>query len=611
MKKVFISATDDLYDHIAAVIKVVHQLEGFSIVTGNANNTVAHISGIEVGDVRECDVLVSILAYTTHTLMVEEYEEATQLKIPRLFYVVYPDYNWPGMIIETDTSTQSQVQNLEDRGIEDHTIRGFFTTPENLANQVAGGLIRLSTSDQARRQRSRRLLIYALLASILILIGAYFLQDWISNNEGGSDLPTEQMLLATDTPVPSDTLTFTPLSTNTPLPSDTLTFTPSATDIPLPSDTLTFTPSATDTPLPSDTLTFTPSATDTPRPSDTLTFTPSATNTPSPVPTTAEAVVWQLSHCVTDLAIVPNPTDKPNIFATNTPNIPNDMTPTPAFLLLDGAAPFSTGETGVILADFWYADTNIFIEPFLEQSFVEANVPYIRAHYRFDDREQARAESANSNATILISGCYAEGHMIVNFDIVPRSEVKTTRVIDNWPTLHHLESFAVRIYPGLDNAVIGDIATGLTYYFEQNYAGAIEAFDRAEARIPDDMIASTGMGVLSFYRGNSNYQAGNYERALVNYEHAVELNSNIAAFWHNACITHRNVGEYNDSVIDCTHAIELQSMHSISYWARGRVFYELGNYDLAIADYLVYAELSGQLEPFMQEQFPDLQAGDS
>jgi hypothetical protein len=624
MKKVFISATGDLYNHIAAVIEAIHQLEEFAIVIGDADDAVVHIPGVNVGDMRECDVFIGILAYTIQPRILAEYEEATRLKIPRLFYLVYPDYRLPGVGVETNANIQAQLQHLENRAIADQTVRGLFTTPENLVYQVVGGLTKLLSVEQTRRQRSWRLIGFTLLVSILILAGAYFAPGWISNqaeidtltftpSATGTLIPSDTLTFtpsATGTLIPSDTPTFTPSATDTLIPSDTPTFTPSATDTLIPSDTPTFTPSATGTLIPSDTPTFTPSATDTLIPSDTPTFTPSATETPSPGPTATEAVVWQLSHCVADLAIGPNPTDAPNPFVTNTPNTPNSITPAPTSLLLDGAAPFAPGETGLILADFWYGDTNIFIESLLEQTFSVANVPFIRAHYWFDDYEQVLAESALYNATILISGCYTEGHMIVNFDIVPRPEVRTTRVIDNWPILHHLDSFAVRLYPGMDSAVIGDIATGLSHYFEQNYTGATEAFDRAEAQIPYDMLGPTGMSALSFYRGNSHYQMGNYERALVSYERAVELNSNIAAFWHNACVTHRNVGEYDHSIIDCTQAIELPSMSPISYWARGRVFYELGNYDQAIADYLVYGELSGQFEPFMQEQFPELQAED-
>jgi|GEM_PF-754194 len=121
-------------------------------------------------------------------------------------------------------------------------------------------------------------------------------------NETSSPTPYP---IATDTPLPSPTITIapttSPTATNTPKPSPTITIAPTtsstATNTPKPSPTITIaptpSPTATNTPKPSPTITIAPTTssttTNTPKPSPTITIvptlSPTATNTPKPSPT--------------------------------------------------------------------------------------------------------------------------------------------------------------------------------------------------------------------------------------------------------------------------------------------------------------------------------------
>lgn len=121
--------------------------------------------------------------------------------------------------------------------------------------------------------------------------------SWYSNAAGAYSLALDDIWFENRPPTPTPSMT----ASDTPLPSATVSATPSVTDTPSPSATATASPSASPTPSPSATATASPSASLTPSPS----VTDSVTPTPSPTVTTTVS-----------------PSDSPSITVTDTPPPP-------------------------------------------------------------------------------------------------------------------------------------------------------------------------------------------------------------------------------------------------------------------------------------------------
>lgn len=58
---------------------------------------------------------------------------------------------------------------------------------------------------------------------------------------------------------------------------------------------------------------------------------------------------------------------------------------------------------------------------------------------------------------------------------------------------------------------------------------------------------------------------------------------------------------YPRSIADYEEAIRLDPQNAYMYWGIGNVYTYTGDYDAAVNAYQQYAEITGELEPFMQE----------
>jgi hypothetical protein len=185
-KSVFISSTSlDLRDHRAAVKQVIERLEMRPIDMANFGSRPGDAVDVSLDQVHVADYFVGIVAHrygyviegTVKSVTEQEYDEAVRRRIPRLMYLVDPNYAWPSKFIEKDAAVQERLSRFKAR-IEKETVRSLFTSPENLSQQVATDLARLV---QIRRRRSLILRIVigisAVLFSILAFAAAVLMAD--------------------------------------------------------------------------------------------------------------------------------------------------------------------------------------------------------------------------------------------------------------------------------------------------------------------------------------------------------------------------------------------------------------------------------------------------
>jgi tetratricopeptide (TPR) repeat protein len=94
-----------------------------------------------------------------------------------------------------------------------------------------------------------------------------------------------------------------------------------------------------------------------------------------------------------------------------------------------------------------------------------------------------------------------------------------------------------------------------------------------------------------FLRGNDWYENGDPDRAIADYNRAIEINPNFADVYNNRGLAWDIKGDYDRAIADYSKAIEIDPRFSDPYNNRGIVWDIKGDYDRAIADYNKALEL--------------------
>jgi hypothetical protein len=158
-KSVFISSTSqDLKPFRLAVKASIERLRLNPIVMEHFGSQPGGAIEVSLEEVERAHIFVGILAHhygyvpngAAKSVTEQEYEEAVRHRIPRLMYLVDPNYAWPKELIETDPIAQQRLAKFKSR-IETKEVRTLFTTADNLARQVAVDLAK-----ELLQQRQRR-----------------------------------------------------------------------------------------------------------------------------------------------------------------------------------------------------------------------------------------------------------------------------------------------------------------------------------------------------------------------------------------------------------------------------------------------------------------------
>lgn len=224
-KSVFISSTSkDLLEHRAAVDKAIRRLEMRPINMEDFGSQPGGASGVSVREVGKADIFVGIIARRygyipegmDKAVTEQEYDEAVRRKLPRLMYLLHPDYDWPEDRIEQDETAQAKLAAFQAR-IEKNEVRSLFRTPEDLAAQVTADLTKLDNK-QRRQQLVMRLITAALIVFALIAFVLAATPGVLTDVLVGLNVITETYTpSAPPTPTNTSTPTSTPTITPTPL----------------------------------------------------------------------------------------------------------------------------------------------------------------------------------------------------------------------------------------------------------------------------------------------------------------------------------------------------------------------------------------------------------
>ena len=90
--------------------------------------------------------------------------------------------------------------------------------------------------------------------------------------------------------------------------------------------------------------------------------------------------------------------------------------------------------------------------------------------------------------------------------------------------------------------------------------------------------------------GNSEFSTGNEKLGTVSYNLALELNNNLQTTVHQ-CYADDAQKQYKQVIEHCSMAIEINGHYAPAYYTRGLAYYNLMQYDQAIADFTEAASL--------------------
>jgi tetratricopeptide (TPR) repeat protein len=113
--------------------------------------------------------------------------------------------------------------------------------------------------------------------------------------------------------------------------------------------------------------------------------------------------------------------------------------------------------------------------------------------------------------------------------------------------------------------------------------------DKEAMRITDEAIEKYPQEADFYYlKGMINNSKGRYERALGNFDKAIDLKSpvNMYKFYLGRGVSHSNLLEYDLALTDLSAAIEMNDTVAGAYHSRAMVYYETHDYSLAVSDFL-------------------------
>ena len=101
-----------------------------------------------------------------------------------------------------------------------------------------------------------------------------------------------------------------------------------------------------------------------------------------------------------------------------------------------------------------------------------------------------------------------------------------------------------------------------------------------------DANSQTGddLAVIYTNRGNAHRDKGDFDKAVVDFDRAIQINPNFTTAYYNRGLAYRVTGNVDAAIADDDKAIEIKPDFAIAYYVRANAYYDKGEFDRAIAD---------------------------
>ena len=126
---------------------------------------------------------------------------------------------------------------------------------------------------------------------------------------------------------------------------------------------------------------------------------------------------------------------------------------------------------------------------------------------------------------------------------------------------------------------------GVAYYLKGQWAKAIIEYNKAIEVNPRFALVYHDRGIIYRHKGL-------YDQAISNCTKAIELNPRYAEAYYNRGVAYLHKDFYDQAISDCNKAIEINSEYAEAYYNRGNTYFDKGQYDKAISDYTKAIEIN-------------------
>ncbi|HAO21509.1 MAG TPA: hypothetical protein DCQ37_14195 [Desulfobacteraceae bacterium] len=264
--------------------------------------------------------------------------------------------------------------------------------------------------------------------------------------------------------------------------------------------------------------------------------------------------------------------------------------------------PFPIGTYGVIISPF-SSDTDAqknkgkeiqgTIQSTLNVRFKEWGIndaQAMRTSKLIKSHEQARAFGKKYRAELVIWGYITLQGVIPNLTIVHPEDAVSNVISPEMTILKDSLCHAalaterdIRL-PALTDepGKLVSFVTGLKYYNQKHYPKSIEYFTYALPEITTKYIDNSR---IFFFRAKAQYYLKDYDKAIADYNKAIELNPNLDSAYNNRGFIYDENGDYDKAIADYNKAIELNPNLDAAYNNRGSSYGKKGDYAKAFDDY--------------------------
>jgi tetratricopeptide (TPR) repeat protein len=121
------------------------------------------------------------------------------------------------------------------------------------------------------------------------------------------------------------------------------------------------------------------------------------------------------------------------------------------------------------------------------------------------------------------------------------------------------------------------INRGNAYARKGLYDKAISDYNKAIELDPSNAKGYVNRGIAYFGKGQ-------HEQAISNFTKAIRLKSDYAKAYNNRANAYASKGQYGQAISDCNIAIEINPRYALAYVNRGLAYFGKGQYDKAISD---------------------------
>lgn len=219
-------------------------------------------------------------------------------------------------------------------------------------------------------------------------------------------------------------------------------------------------------------------------------------------------------------------------------------------------------------------------------------LPLGRRITELEGHQAAIQAAIERNATLIIWGWYGvtdeKVQTSINFEFIGsgdipgmcpagKGNIRITKKSD-------IETLKIQADLSSEINYVTLFSAGMIRYMQNDWEEAVKFFNRADAQ---DIVwvPSLEQSGLYFYRGLAHSQLGDKDKALFDFNKAIEFEPDFSLAYHNRGVIFREQGNLDEALSDFTKVIEMGKGKPCDYVVRGLTYNDQGFLEFAINDY--------------------------